>query len=342
MHTLGYPLRLILTLAFCLSLSHLHAQTNATPQAGTSTRSGATSQAATASQAYSGTVTGLSFKNAKQPEPLKTRAEDIVWKRDVYRIVDVSVSENASLYYPVEPTAERKNLFSALFEAIAQNQVKAYEYLDGRELFTDAYAIKFKDLLKRFDIPYKEKTDPRQPNTPVFDIDAIDIPTSEVLLYYVKEVVYLDQRNSSVQTRTVALCPVLVRSDDYEGTRRFPMFWVPIEALKNYLSGQSVAADSLNSVERITLYDYFNQRRYKGEIYKVSNLKNQSIYDYCKTPEAIKAEQERLEKSLQGLGDALWEPDEKTLKEARDKDTVERRTEARKKPVENAEKGDKK
>lgn len=329
MHTFGHPIRLALTLAFCLSLSHLSAQTNAAQPAG------AASQAPTTSQTYSGTVTGLSFKNAKQPEPLKTRAEDIAWKRDVYRIVDLSVSENASLYYPVEATADRKNLFSALFEAIAQNRVKAYEYLDGREVFTEAYAIKFKDLLKRFDIPFTEKTDPRKPNTPIFDIDAIDIPTSEVLRYYVKEVVYLDQRNSTIQTRTVALCPVLVRSDDYEGTRLFPMFWVPIEALKDYLSGQAIAADSLNSVERITLYDYFNQRRYKGDIYKVSNLKNQSIYDYCKTPEDIKAEQIRLEKSLQGLGDALWEPDEKTLKEARDKEEQDRRAKARKKGDEN-------
>lgn len=336
MHTLGNPLRLVLMLAFSLSLSSLHAQTSAAPQTGTPP------QAATTSQAYSGTVTGLSFKNTKQPEPLKTRAEDIAWKRDVYRIVDLSVSDNASLYYPVEPTADRKNLFSALFEAIAQNQVKAYEYLDGRELFTEAYAIKFKDVLKRFDIPFREKTDPRRPNTPIFDIDAIDIPTSEVLLYYVKEVVYMDQRNSSIQTRTVALCPVLVRSDDYEGTRRLPMFWVPIEALKDYLSSQAIAADSLNSVERITLYDYFNQRRYKGDIYKVSNLKNQSIYDYCKTPEEITAEQERLEKSLQGLGDALWEPDEKSLKEARDKEERDRRAEVRKKPVENTENGAKK
>ncbi|NLT02986.1 MAG: gliding motility protein GldN [Bacteroidales bacterium] len=335
MHTFGNPIRLVLTLAICFSLSHVHAQTNAAQQARTAAQT-------SAPQTYSGTVTGLSLKNAKQPEPMKTRAEDIVWKRDVYRIVDLSLSENASLYYPVEATAERKNLFSAIFEAIAQNQVKAYEYLDGRELFTEAYVIKFRDLLKRFDIPFKEKTDPRRPNTPIFDIDAIDIPTSEVLLYYVKEVVYLDQRNSNIQTRTVALCPVLVRSDDYEGTRRFPMFWVPIEALKDYLSGQAVAADSLNSVERITMYDYFNLRRYKGEIYKVSNLKNQSIYDYCKTPEEIKAEQERLEKSLQGLGDSLWEPDEKTLKEARDKEEQARRNENRKKPVENAPMGDKK
>jgi len=267
---------------------------------------------------YSGTVTSMSFKDVKQPDPLKTRAEDIVWKRDVYRIVDLTVGNNAVLYYPVEATAEKKNLFSSLFEAIAQNKVKAYEYQDGREIFTDAYAIKFKDLLKRFDIPFKERTDPKRPGTTIFDIEGVDIPTSEVVTYYVKETVYLDARTSTVQTKTIALCPVLVRFDDNEGTRKFPMFWIPIEAVKDYLSTQSVAADSMNSAERYTLYDYFNLRRYTGDIYKVSNPKNQTIFEYCSTPEAIKAEQERLEKELKEVGNALWEPNEKDLKEAKD------------------------
>lgn len=336
MHTPGNSIRFFLALACCFGLNAVLAQT------GTAPTPSKAPQTAVSSPSYSGTVSGLSLKNARQPEPIKTRAEDIAWKRDVYRIVDLSETANASLYYPVEATSDRKNLFSTLFEAIAQHQVKAYEYLDGREVFTDDYAIKFKDLLRRFDIPFREKTDPRQPNTTLYDIDAIDIPTSEVLLYYVKEIVYLDQRNSQIQTRPVALCPVLVRSDDYEGTRRFPMFWVPIEAVKHYLSGQAIAADSLNSVERITFYDYFSQRRYKGDIYKVSNLKNQSIYDYCTTPEEIKAEQERLEKALKGLGDSLWEPDEKTLKATRDQEERDRRQEQRKKPAEKTGGGDKK
>lgn len=265
------------------------------------------------SQNLSGSITGLSLKNSKQPEAVKVRAEDIIWKRDVYRRLNLQESQNASLYYPLEPSAEKMNLFSAIFEAIAKGNVTAYEYLDGREVFTPQYAIKFKDLLKRFEIPYKEKTDPRRPGVAIFDIDAVDIPSSEVNMYYTKEVVYLDQRNSSVQTRILALCPVLVRTDEMGETRKYPMFWIPFETIRTHLSEQSIAADSLNSAERLSLYDFFNQRRYKGEIYKVSNLKNQSIMDYCKTPEEIKAEQERLEKQLAGIGDALWEPNQKNL-----------------------------
>lgn len=275
-------------------------------------------------ESYSGTVTGLSLKKSKQPEPGKVRAEDIVWKRDIYRMLDLTVDKNSPLYYPVEPSADRMNLFSSIFEAIAKGNVAAYEYLDGREVFTSQYAIKFKDLLNRFEVPFQEKTDPKRPGVPIFDINAVDIPTSEVTLYYVKEVMYLDQRNSSLQLRTTAICPVLVRTDEMGETRRHPMFWIPFETLRTFLSEQSVAADSLNSAERLSLYDFFNEHRYKGDLYKVSNLKNQTIMDYCKTPEEIKAEQERLENELTKVDDTLWEPNQKDIREAEAKQKKEK------------------
>lgn len=267
----------------------------------------------TTTEDYSGTITGLSLKKNIQPESGKVRAEDIVWKRDIYRILDLTVDQNAPLYYPVEPSANRMNLFSLIFTAIAKSNVAAYEDKDGREVFKSQYTIKFKDLLIKHTIPFKEKTDPKRPGVAIFDIEASDIPSSEVNLFFIKEVMYLDQRNSSIQTKVTAICPVLVRADEMGETRRYPMFWIPFENLRTFLSEQSIAADSLNSAERLSLYDFFNQRRYKGELYMVSNLKNQLILEYCKTPEDIKAEQERLEKVLMGVDSTLWEPNQKDV-----------------------------
>lgn len=268
---------------------------------------------------YSGTLTGLSLRKNKQPQPQKVRAEDIIWKRDVYRILDLTVDQNAPLYYPVEPSADKMNLFSTIFAAIAKGNVTAYEYLDGREVFNSQYAYKFKDLLIKFEIPYKEKTDSKRPGIPVFDIEAENIPVSEVTTFFVKEVMYLDQRNSSVSTKITALCPVLIKTDEMGESRRYPMFWIPFESLTTYFSEQPIASDSLNSAERLSMYDFFNQRKYKGEIYKVSNLRNRTIMDYCKTPEAIKAEQERLENELKNVDGKLWEPNQKNIKDAENK-----------------------
>jgi len=263
----------------------------------------------------SGLDAEVSLKKNKVPESQPIRWEDVIWEREVYRLIDLSIGQNAALYYPIEPSGDRMNLFSMMFDIVANEKVAAYEYIDGKEVFTDQYAIKFKDILKRFEIPYKLVSNLKKANDSIYEIEAGDIPSSEVTLFYIKELWYLDQRNSSLKVKTLALCPVLIREDETGETRRLPMFWIPFESLKPYISQIPITADSLNSASRLSIYDYFNQRRYKGDIYKVSNMKNQTIWDYCKTPEAIKAEQERLEKGLENIGSTLWEPSQKQLKE---------------------------
>lgn len=259
----------------------------------------------------------VSFKKSKIAETQQTRGEDVLWKRDVYRMVNLLDGNNGALYFPLEPTAERKNLFWTIFDHVAYGRLTAYKYMFERENFTDDYALKFKDdILKLHEIPFKEKADPKKAGAFIYEIDPLDIPSAEVTLFYVKEVYYLDQRNSTMRIKTVAVCPVLIRTDETGETRKHPMFWIPFENLKASLSQIPVSADTINSVNRMNAYDFFNQHRYKGDIYKVSNLRNQSLFDYCRTPEELIKEQVRLEKELKEMSDKLWEPSQRDLREA--------------------------
>ena len=45
-------------------------------------------------------------------------AEDVVWRRDVYRELDLNDDANAGLYYPTEPVGIQMNLFTYLFKLI--------------------------------------------------------------------------------------------------------------------------------------------------------------------------------------------------------------------------------
>jgi len=262
-----------------------------------------------------GSYSDVSLKHNKVPEAQAVRGEDIVWKRDVYRIIDLHKIQNGGLYYPAEPNGDQKNLFTTIFELVAYNQIPAYEYIDGREVFTDKYGVDIKALLKGFDIPFKEKKDPKDTKKSIFDIDGTDIPSAEVIQFYVKEIYFLNQRNSSMEVKTMALCPILSREDEVGEVRTYPMFWVTFESIRPYLSQMSIAADSLNSATSLSVYDFFNQRRYQGDIYKVSNLRNQNVKEYCKTPEEVIIEQARLEKELSDIGSSLWEPSQKALRE---------------------------
>ena len=64
--------------------------------------------------------------------------DDVVWKRDIYRQLDLLEDKNAPMYYPVEPQGRQVNLFTYLFRLVLTGRVPAYKYkLDGNESFEE-------------------------------------------------------------------------------------------------------------------------------------------------------------------------------------------------------------
>lgn len=50
----------------------------------------------------------------------------------------------------------QENLFRIILRLLADGELNAYEYLDGREVFTDQYKVNVRDMLDRFHILYTE------------------------------------------------------------------------------------------------------------------------------------------------------------------------------------------
>ena len=83
----------------------------------------------------------------------QTMSDDVVWRRDIYRELNLEEGANAGLYYPVEPMGQQMNLFTYLFKLMLSGQVKAYEYrLDGNEVFTDSARVKPKAFIDNYHI----------------------------------------------------------------------------------------------------------------------------------------------------------------------------------------------
>lgn len=272
---------------------------------------------------------GLDMSKNKIMASPALSADHITWQRDVFRMLDLTKDENAPLYFPPQPDGQRQNLFSLLFDQVALGQLKVYDYLDGKEVFTEEYQVKFNELLDRFWIPYEKQPDPKSPQDTLYKVETVDVPSNEVTLYYIKEIYYLDQRTSTIKREIIAFCPVLVREDETGEVRRYPLFWVPFQEARQLLSTNSISTSNYNAASRMSIYDYFMRHQYKGDIYKVYNLQNQNIMNYCTTPEEIAAEQERLEKELQMMTNALWE---ESHKEALERENAAKEEENQSKP----------
>ena len=101
------------------------------------------------------TETSLSERAKAQYTAQMPAPTDGVWKRDIYRTLDLTKEKNAALYDPVEPLGERVNLFTLVIRLVADGKVPAYEYRsDGNELFTEDNKYKVTDMLEKFYIYY--------------------------------------------------------------------------------------------------------------------------------------------------------------------------------------------
>ncbi len=219
--------------------------------------------------------------------------EDVVWRRDIYREIDLTQDANGGLYYPVEPVGHDMNLFTYMFKLVQNGYVPAYEYrLDGNEVFTDSSRVNFKTLLSDHHIFYEE-------NDGKIRVDNSDIPSSEVRLYYLKECAYYDQSNSTFRRKVLALCPVMMREDDFGGeAAKYPLFWVRYSDLEPFLSRQTVMTSSLNNAATMSMSDFFTLNMYNGKIYKTNNMLGRTLAQYCPTDSLMAKEQARIEQEL--------------------------------------------
>lgn len=227
--------------------------------------------------------------------------EDVDWRRDIYRELDLNVDANAGLYYPVEPLGSQMNLFTYIFKLVMRRSVSAYEYrLDGNEVFTDDAKINLRTLLDNYHI-YYERTDRG------IRIDDSDIPSREVTAYYIKESTYYDQATATFHSKVVALCPILRREDDFgDAATSYPLFWVKYDDLAPYLAKQTIMTSNLNNAATMSVDDYFTKNMYKGKIYKTNNMLGKTLAQYCPTDSAMAKEQKRIEGELEAFEKNIW------------------------------------
>ena len=233
--------------------------------------------------------------------------EEVVWRRDIYREIDLTDDANAGLYFPVEPQGKQLNLFTYIFKLAQNGYVPVYEYpTDGSDNFSDEAQVEMKTLLDNYHIFYEEQNGKLK-------VDNSDIPSAEVKKYYLKESAYYDQANSSFHIKVLALCPVMLREDDFGGeATQYPLFWVKYSDLEPFLNRQTVMASSLNNAATMSMADYFTLNSYKGKIYKTNNAQGKTLLQLCNgDTDKLTAEQKRIEAELAAFHKTIFGDPEK-------------------------------
>jgi len=220
--------------------------------------------------------------------------EEVVWRRDIYRELDLTDDANAGLYYPVEPQGKQLNLFTYIFKLAQNGYISVYEYpTDGSDNFSPENRVQMQTILDNYHIYYEEQNGKLK-------VDNSDIPSAEVRKFYLKESAYYDQANSSFHIKVLALCPVMLRDDDFGGeATQYPLFWVKYSDLEPFLNRQTVMASSLNNAATMSMDDFFTLNSYRGKIYKTNNAQGKTLLQLCDGDmDKMTAEQKRIEAEL--------------------------------------------
>lgn len=225
--------------------------------------------------------------------------EDVVWRRDIYREIDLNREANSGLYYPVQPIGKQMNLFTYIFKLAQGGYIPIYEYStanDGQDDFSESAKIQLKTVLTDHHLYFTEENGKLK-------VDNSDIPSQDVTKYYLKESAYYDQANSSFHIKVLALCPIMI--DKVFGPE--PLFWVKYSDLEPFLSRQTIMTSNVNNAAVMSLDDYFTLNKYQGNIYKTNNMLGKTLMQMVDGDTTrLSDEQQRIEAELEAFKNNIF------------------------------------
>jgi gliding motility associated protien GldN len=235
------------------------------------------------------------------------READIMWLKRVWRRIDLREKINHPMYFPEKPSQGRKSLFDVIKDAILNDgTLTAYDpgALGDDDMFTKRMTTdEVRQLLVRQDTTYTEDlyTGEMKP-----EIVTIEVKSTDVKWYEVKEEWFFDRQRSVMDVRTIGICPMKANKDDLTGEFRGlqKLFWIYYPEAR-YVFVKSEVFNRSNDVERRTYEDIFWKRQFGSFITKESNVYNRSISMYKKGLDAL-LEAEAIKTQITNMEHDLW------------------------------------
>jgi len=241
---------------------------------------------------------------AKKIITINPRKDDIVWRRQLLRVIDLRELQNRPLYFPdddMEPTSQ-KNLFGIIYSHVLDGTLTAYKSQRNPDqtyvpTFTPENVFNVEDHLNATELRYD------YPDT----WSKVNIMSRGVVKYYVQVVKYFDKATSEFKSQILAIAPLY--DEKYNprlDVRTGVYFWVPFQKLRPFLM-EEFAKMSGRNTSKIIDFDYFlTNEQYDSYIIKDYDITGKDIDKDISNPLMIRQEQDKIETEILDFEQDLW------------------------------------
>lgn len=230
-----------------------------------------------------------------------------MWLQRVWRRIDLREKINHPMYFPEKPAQGRKSLFDVIKEAILYDgTLNAYSTgpLGDDDMFTQRLTPdEVKGILSKKDTVL---TTDLITGDMVEQYITIDIKTSDVKWYEIKEEWFFDRQRSVMEVRIIGISPMIASKDDLTGEMKGlqKLFWIYYPEAR-YVFVKSEVFNRWNDVERRTYEDLFWKRQFGSYITKTSNVYDRNVAMYKKGLDAL-IESEKIKEKIFNMEHDLW------------------------------------
>jgi len=268
---------------------------------------GATQQEAKA-QIIDGAYKREEMKDRKPTALPHLREADVMWRKKVWRIIDLREKMNQPLYFPTKDVDGRYSLLTLMLKGIKDGKLTAYDAKKDDEF---KVPMTFEQVKEAFGATTRTQM--------VKDVDTGEskakqvtgeIRPEEVKQFMVKEEWYFDKQTSTMNVRVIGICPIqeFFRDEDtnQEQVQRRQVFWIYFPEARELMASNEVF-NAQNTARNLSFDDVFLKRKFNSYIVKEENIyNNREISQYLGSKDAM-LESKRIESTIFDYEQNLWE-----------------------------------